>query len=215
MTWTTRGLLAAAAAVAAAALPSGCSSTQAKPPATVAGRSAQPTAPVTQPAVPATHAAAPATQAAAPATQPAHRETFTDPKDVNLPLDLKTLTQESSADTITYTVETYDAFRDDQADFKWAIDKNFDGVIDNYVSVEFEDHRLEGKFEDTSEHDLGTATVTRLGPATLRVSYARRLLGVSSYQYRVIAVSDLNHNDEEDPGETDVAPDNGFYAHRL
>ena len=42
-----------------------------------------------------------------------------------------------------------------------------------------------------------------------------KLIGTSLYQYRVTALSDLNHNDEEDPGETDVAPDTGFYQHRL
>ena len=142
-------------------------------------------------------------------------ESFTDPDDVNLPLDLKTLTQASTASTITYTVETYEPFQDDQADFSWGIDKNNDGVVDDYVSVEFESKKLEGKFEDPKENDLGKATVTRTGPGSLRVSFSRKLIGTSLYQYRVTALSDLNHNDEEDPGETDVAPDTGFYQHRL
>ncbi|HEV7536298.1 MAG TPA: hypothetical protein VGP90_11720, partial [Acidimicrobiia bacterium] len=63
---------------------------------------------------------------------------------------------------------------------------------------------------------LGPATVTRTGPNGLKVSFARRFAGTApSYQYRVTAVSDLNHNDEEDAGETDVAPDSGFFTHRL
>src|SRR5439155_24853902 len=69
-------------------------------------------------------------------------EASTDPDDVNLPLDLKTLTQASTASTITYTVETYEPFKDDQADFSWGIDKNNDGVVDDYVSVEFESKKL-------------------------------------------------------------------------
>lgn len=147
-------------------------------------------------------------QAAAPVT-------FTDPDDVDLPLDLKTLTHQNDASTITYTVETYDPFEDRQADFKWAIDKNNDGKVDMFVSVEWEGNKLTGKVEDTREKELGAATVARTGSHGLRVSFSRRLLGSTAYQYQVIAVNDINGNDEEDPGETDVAPDTGFEPHRL
>jgi hypothetical protein len=48
------------------------------------------------------------------------------------------------------------------------------------------------------------------------VSFARHFAGSGAfYQYRVTAVTDLNHNDEEDAGETDVAPDTGFFTHRF
>jgi len=140
---------------------------------------------------------------------------FTDPDDVNLPLDLKTLTHENDDSTVTYTVETYDPFEDKQADFKWAIDNNGDQKIDHLVSVEWEDGKLVGKVEDPKEKELGKATVTRIGAHALRVSFSRRLLGATEYQYRVIAVSDLNGNDEDDPGEVDLAPDTGFQPHRL
>jgi hypothetical protein len=147
--------------------------------------------------------------------QGAPPESFTDPDDVNLPLDLKTLTQESTASTITYTVETYEAFKDSQVDFNWGIDKNNDGAVDDYVSVEYENNKLDGKFEDPNEKDLGNATVSRPTPNSLRVSFARKLIGTAAYQYRVTALNDTNGNDEEDPGETDVAPDSGFHPHRL
>jgi hypothetical protein len=150
-----------------------------------------------------------------PQEQGAPPASFTDPDDVNLPLDLKTLTHQNTATTVTYTVETYEPFKDNQADFAWAIDKNNDGVIDNYVSVEFESNKIDGKFEDTKEKDLGSATVTRTGPNGLKVTFAKKLIGAAAYQYRVTALSDLNGNDEEDPGETDLAPDTGFYQHRL
>jgi len=140
---------------------------------------------------------------------------FTDPDDVNLPLDLKTLTHENDDSTISYTVETYDPFEDRQADFKWAIDKNRDQKVDLLVSVEWEDGRLVSKVEDTNERTLGAATVTRSGNHALRVSFSRRLIGSTEYQYQVIAVNDTNGNDEEDPGETDLAPDAGFQPHRL
>ena len=140
---------------------------------------------------------------------------FTDPDDVNLPLDLKTLTHENDDKTITYTVETYDPFEDRQADFKWAIDKNGDQKVDNFVSVEWEGGKLVAKFEDTKEKELGKATVTRVSSHAMRVSFARRLIGAAEYQYQVIAVNDTNGNDEEDPGELDLAPDTGFQQHRL
>jgi hypothetical protein len=72
-----------------------------------------------------------------------------------------------------------------------------------------------GKVEDTKEKELGAATVTRISSHGLRVSFSRRIIGVASYQYQVIAVNDTNGNDEDDPGETDNAPDTGFQPHRL
>ena len=141
---------------------------------------------------------------------------FTDPDDVNLPLDIKTVTHSNDASTITYTVETYAPFKDDQADFAWGLDTNNDNKVDTVVGVEFEDGKLDAKVETPDEKELGPATVTRTGPASLRVSFSRRFIGAAdSYQYRVTAISDLNHNDEADPGETDVAPDTGFFTHRL
>ena len=154
-----------------------------------------------------------AASAAAPAgAQPG---SFTDPDDVNLPLDLKTLTHDDSGSTITYTAETYEAFEDRQADFKWAVDSNNDQKVDKFVSAEYEGNRLVGKVETTTEKDLGPATVERAGPAGIRVTFERRLLGGGSYQYRVISVTDQNRNEEDDPGETDVAPDTGFFGHAL
>ncbi len=58
-------------------------------------------------------------------------------------------------------------------------------------------------------------TLHRVSNHALRVSAKRRLIASSSYQYQVVAVNDTNGNDEEDPGETDVAPDSGFEPHRL
>jgi hypothetical protein len=40
-------------------------------------------------------------------------------------------------------------------------------------------------------------------------------LGSTPYLYLVVAVNHTNGNDEEDAGETDVAPDSGFEPHRL
>jgi hypothetical protein len=140
---------------------------------------------------------------------------FTDPDDVNLPLDLKTLTHENDDSNISYTVETYDPFEDRQSDFTWAIDKNGDSMVDQFVSIAWESGRLEGKVEDSKERELGRAKVARIGAHALRVSFSRRLIGASEYQYQAIAGNDINGNEEDDPGETDVAPDTGFQPHRL
>ena len=78
-----------------------------------------------------------------------------------------------------------------------------------------EDGKLVGKVEDTKEKELGKATVARVGHHALRTSFSRRLIGSSEYQYQVIAVNDTSGNDEDDPGETDLAPDAGFQPHRL
>ena len=193
---TTRGLTAAAIAVV---LLSGCSKSDAKP--------AQ--------AAPAT-TAAPTTTTAVSVQPQSAPESFTDPDDVNLPLDLKTLTQASDASTITYTAETYEAFGDDQIDFFWSLDTNNDNKVDRLVGVEYEDGKVDAKVETPAEKEIGPATFTRLGPNAIKVTFARHFAGSGpSYQYRVTSATDLNHNDEEDPGETDVAPDSGFYTQRF
>jgi hypothetical protein len=140
---------------------------------------------------------------------------FTDPDDVNLPLDLKTIFHDNDGSTVTYTVETYEPFNDADADFRWGIDKTGDQKEDNFVSVEY-DGQLVGKLEDAEENELGSATVTRPGPNSLRVSFPRKFLEkAAAYSYSLRALTDRNGNGEADPGEFDMAPDTGFYQHRL
>lgn len=139
---------------------------------------------------------------------------FTDPDDVNLPLDLKTLTHDHNDSTITYTVETYDAFDDSKVDFKWGIDKNGDQKVDLFASAGYEG-KLEGKVEDTKDRELGQATVRRVSDRAIQLSFARKLVGAPSYQYWVMAATDTNGNEEDDPGEFDLAPDAGFHRHQL
>lgn len=140
---------------------------------------------------------------------------FTDPDDVNLPLDLKTVLHDNDGSTVTYTVETYEPFNDADADFRWGIDKTGDQKEDNFVSVEY-DGQLVGKVEDSEENELGSATVTRPSSNSLRVSFPRKFLEkAAAYGYTVRALTDQNDNGEADPGEFDVAPDTGFSQHRL
>lgn len=153
--------------------------------------------------------------AASPTPAGAEPGGFTDPDDVNLPLDLKALTHDLAGSTVVYTVETYEAFEDRQADFKWALDTNNDQKIDRLVSVEWEGGALVAKVEDADENEIGGATVERVGPQALKVSFGRKLIGTASYQYRVTAVTDKNGNEEDDEGEIDLAPDGGFHPHTL
>ena len=139
---------------------------------------------------------------------------FRDPDDVNLPLDLKTLTHEHNDTTITYTVETYDPFDDSKVDFKWGIDKNGDQKVDLFAAAGYEDRKLEAKVEDPNDKELGKATVRRVSDRVLQLSFSRKLVG-ASYQYWVMAASDANGNEEDDPGEFDLAPDAGFHPHQL
>jgi hypothetical protein len=148
-----------------------------------------------------------------PAT--AEAGSITDPDDVSLPLDLKTSAHDNDGSTVTYTVETYEPFNDAAADFRWGIDKTGDQKEDVVISVEY-DGQLVGKVEDSEENELGSATVTRPGPNSLRVSFPRKFLDkTTTYGYSVRALSDKNDNGEADPGEFDMAPDSGFAPHRL
>jgi hypothetical protein len=140
---------------------------------------------------------------------------FTDPDDVKLPLDLKTILHDNDGSTVTYTVETYEPFKDADADFRWGIDTTGDQKEDNFISVEY-DGQLVGKVEDSEENEVGSATVTRPGPNSLQVSFPRKFLGnAATYGYSVRALTDQNDNGEADPGEFDMAPDTGFHQHRL
>lgn len=154
-----------------------------------------------------------AAAAAIPAT--AQAASFTDPDDVNLPLDLKTLTHAHDDSTITYTVETYDPFDDAKVDVKWGIDKNGDNKVDLFAAAGYEGKKLEGKVEDTKDKELGPATVRRVNDRTLQLSFARKLVGAPSYQYWVMAATDANGNEEDEPGEFDLSPDAGFHQHQL
>jgi hypothetical protein len=139
----------------------------------------------------------------------------TDPDDVTLRVDIKAVSVANDASSITYTVETYEAFPDAFADFRWGIDKNGDQNFDLFVSAE-NDGKLMGKVEDAAEEQVAGATVTRPSPNSLRVSFpASVLAGVKSYGYSVRALTDLNDNGEADAGEQDLAPNAGVYHHSL
>ena len=142
--------------------------------------------------------------------------TATDPDDTNLSLDIRTVSHDNDASTITYTVDTYEPFPDDRVDFKWLIDKNGDGAFDLIVTTEYEDGSLGAGVDDARERAVGKASVSRPAANAVRVSFPAGVLqGSTSYGYQVSAISDLNGNGETDPGEEDLAPNTGWYQHSL
>ena len=142
----------------------------------------------------------------------------TDPDDVNLPVDIRAVTHADDATTVTYTLETWGPVADDAVDVRWMLDLNGDGKTDLAVAAQWEDDNrsLVATVEDPRERVVGRATLTRPASDTVRVSFPRSLLGaVTAYRYTVIAVTDLDHDGETDGNERDVAPNSGFYEHRL
>jgi hypothetical protein len=140
---------------------------------------------------------------------------FTDPDDVALRLDLKTASHADDR-SITYTLETYESFPDQHADFLWTLDGNRDGTPDWYVEVLFEEGRLFGAVNDGAENPVADAAVSRPAPNAIQVSFpASALKGATSYVYSVVAQTDVNQNGEPDAGESDTAPDTGSYEHVL
>lgn len=143
-----------------------------------------------------------------------------DPDDVPLRLDLKTVSHTNDASWITYTAETYEQFPDQFADFKWALDTNGDAISEFIVFAEWDDERnaLHGGVEvdDASETELAPGTVWRTAPNAISVAFPTNVLGGSTfYRYLAWAVTDLNLDGEEQPGEWDVAPNAGLYQHDL
>lgn len=141
----------------------------------------------------------------------------TDPRDVSLGLDLKTVSHDNDVSTITYAVDTYESFPDSLTDFRWGIDKDGDQSSDLFISVEY-DKKLIGSVEDAAENKIANATISRPAGNALRISFSRAVLGgVDAYSYSVRALNDLNGNGEADPGEVDIAPNGGLppYHHRL
>jgi hypothetical protein len=140
----------------------------------------------------------------------------TDPDDVPLPLDLKTVSHADDASSVTFTVETYEDFPNDVADFKWGIDTNGDESFDLIVFGEWDGSALIAGVDDTAENQLAEGTISRPAPNAIRVSIPLNVLGkVASFRYGATAITDLNDNGEADAGEQDLAPNTGLYQYKL
>ena len=132
----------------------------------------------------------------------------TDPRDVGMRLDLKTLTHTQAGPSIVYTAETYGPFSDQSAAFKWGVDRDQDENFDLIVFTEWRDGKLVGGVNDPAGRQIAPATVSRPGPAAIRVSFPAAVLGdTGAYRYAV--------NAEGAPGERDLAPNSGLVQHRL
>jgi len=140
----------------------------------------------------------------------------TDPDDVALRLDLKSVFHADDVSSITYTVETHESFPDDAAGFKWGIDTNEDEDFDVLVFVEWDGTELVAGVEDAAGNWIADARVSRPSGEAITVVFPVAVLGdVASYRYGVSAGGDLNGNGQTDAGELDVAPDSGLYDHKL
>ncbi|MGH2720704.1 MAG: hypothetical protein ACRDJO_03755 [Actinomycetota bacterium] len=135
-----------------------------------------------------------------------------DPDDMAAGLDIRSVSERNDPGTVTLTVETYDTFSDADVDITWAIDANGDGTFDILVAAEW-GPGLVGEIEDAAEEPVGEARVSRPAPNAVAVSFPSAVVGgACSCRYTVTAVTDFNHNGENDPGETDIAPDAGLYG---
>lgn len=142
----------------------------------------------------------------------------TDPDDVPLQLDLKSISHANDGSSVTYTAETYENFPDQAAAFKWGIDRNGDESFDLIVFAEWESDvtALVGGVEDAAENPVAEATVSRPAPNAIQVVFPVSVLsGATSYRYAASAEDDVNGNEETDPGEQDLAPDAGLVTHDL
>lgn len=140
---------------------------------------------------------------------------FTDPDDVPLRLDLMTISHTDDAQSITYILETYESYPDEHADFLWSLDQNGDGTADWYVEIVWEG-QLIASVNDGAENQVADGSVSRPAPNAIQVSFPASVLqGATTYNYSVVAQTDVNNDGEPDPGESDLAPDTGSYEHLL
>lgn len=126
-----------------------------------------------------------------------------DPRDVGTRLDLKALAHADDGALIVYTAETHAPFTDQLAAFKWGIDRDHDEAFDLIVFTEWRGGKLIGGVKDATGRQVASATVSRPGPAAIKVSFPAELLGgAATYRYAANA-------------EGDLAPNSGLIQHRL
>ena len=145
----------------------------------------------------------------------AARASFTDADDVTLALDLKAVSHTNDERSVTYTVETWQSFPDQQANFRWALVRSGAGAPGLSVSVRWADGLVAAVTDGTGK-PVAEATAWRPAPNALRVSFPTSALGQSGvYGYRVTAVTDLDGDGVAGAGEVDEAPDSGSFKHGL
>jgi hypothetical protein len=140
---------------------------------------------------------------------------FTDADDVPLALDLKAMSHTNDERRVTYTVETWQSFPDQQANFRWALVRSGAAAPGLFVSVRWVGGLVAAVTDGTGK-PVAEATAGRPAPNALRVSFPTSALGESgAYGYHVTAVTDLDGDGVGGAGEVDEAPDSGSYKHGL
>jgi hypothetical protein len=155
------------------------------------------------------------------ATAPAHAShrltsltttngSFDDPDDAATTLDIKRVTHTADADTITYSLETFEPFNDSAATaISWLIETDGDEQPDFDVTVSFNKstNALEAVVENDAGATTGTAELTRpTSPSNrLSVKFPWSAIGnPPSYLYLVVTISDANGDNAPSDDEVDT-----------
>jgi uncharacterized repeat protein (TIGR01451 family) len=145
---------------------------------------------------------------------------FTDPDDVPAgavpALDLKTIAHGADASTITYTVDTFDAWPSSAADFEWMLFTGNDPAPDYTVTAYWNGTAISGGVFNASGVFVSAVAITRPSGDSLEVSFSRAAIGTpASYRYFVRTYQDLNADSLVQADEYDLAPDSGTYTHQI
>lgn len=143
---------------------------------------------------------------------------FTDPDDVPTPLDIELSSHTNDASNITYEMDTYEAFSNDEAVFAWALDTNCDEEPDVLIVAGGDgEGGLVLVIADEESFRVFDSGVSRPAGDRLRVTFSRSEIGdPPAYQYAAASAFDLNGDgDAEDPGEIDFAANDQVVVHDL
>lgn len=139
----------------------------------------------------------------------------TDPNDARAPVDVSRVTYRDDAATLSWTIDSYSAFADDDVSTcLWSLDR-----LDRQVSVAWDGGtaRLVGLVETATARVLAPAHVVRTGGSSMRVSVRRSdVTDPGSYRWFLSCISDGDHDGRIESGETDSVPDgSGLAGHDV
>jgi putative cell wall-binding protein len=129
----------------------------------------------------------------------------TDPDDAKAPLDVSRVTYRDDPATISWTIDSYGAFADDDVTTCLL---SMDGR-DRQVSVAWDAgaQRLVADVETSTGRVVGPAHVVRTTSTSMRLSVRRGDVGdPPSYRWFLSCLSDADHDGRIEPGETDTVP---------
>ena len=133
---------------------------------------------------------------------------FDDPDDVDIVLDIATVSHQTNADTVVLRDDTYDAFADKDVHATWAIDTDGRSGPEYLVAVGWDASTgaIVGEVDDAHGARRAPASVGRPTDHAVQVSFDRSAIG-SPPAFTCLATTfvDTNGNGREDPGETDSA----------